>query len=98
MRVVSRTSPVTIFTPADDSVSPEVRETYAAGLAAYRAGRFDAALAQFTGIATQDAPARTMAARVKRLLTTQSPEQWDAITSLEMKQRCRPDAAICGSG
>jgi adenylate cyclase/guanylate cyclase len=85
VRVVGRATPVTIFTPLDRMPPQEIVESYTAGLAAYRAGKFAEALAAFERVAAQDAPSRAMAERVKRLLAAPPVETWDAITSLETK-------------
>jgi adenylate cyclase len=80
-----RETPVTIFAPLDRTPSQEIIEGYAAGLAAYRAGRFAEALAAFVRVAAQDAPARATAQRVKCLLAAPPVGTWDAIASMETK-------------
>ncbi len=83
VRVAGRKTPVTIFTPLDRTPSQEIVESYAAGFAAYRAGRLAEALAAFERVVAQDAPSRAMAERVRGLRAAPPNGAWDAIASME---------------
>jgi adenylate cyclase len=66
----------------------ELRETFAAGLAAYRTKDWDAAQTQFEGclrIAAEDGPAQLFLDRVARLRDTPPPADWDGIWRLSAK-------------
>src|SRR6266851_3982575 len=88
VRVKGRGTPVAIFEPLGlaGKVAPErqaVAAAFAAGLAAYRAGRFAQAEQLFDTIAETDPPARVFAARSRQLQSMPSPMPWDAVTNLE---------------
>lgn len=90
VRVVGRGQPVTIYEPlalagAARPEQTEVSTAFAAGLAEYRAGRFDAAAHLFDALATRDSPARVFAERARRCLASPPPQPWDAVTTLESK-------------
>ncbi len=90
VRVKGRGTPVAIFEPLGlaGKVAPErqaVATAFAAGLAAYRAGRFAEAEQLFDTIAETDPPARVFAARSRQLQSMPSPMPWDAVTNLETK-------------
>jgi len=90
VRVKGRGTPVAIFEPLGlaGKVAPErqaVAAAFAAGLAAYRAGRFAQAEQLFDTIAETDPPARVFAARSRQLQSMPSPMPWDAVTNLETK-------------
>lgn len=91
VRVVGRREPVAIFEPLgraeDDSPLAQADlENFAAALAAYRAGNFEAAAAGFRALADNgDTAAATMAARAADLSTNPPPGQWDGVSDLRSK-------------
>ncbi len=90
VRVMGRGEAVSIFEPLAiaGATSPETSRlsaAFAAALAEYRAGRFEAAAQRFQALAAADAPARLFAARAKAWLGLAPPQPWDAVTTLETK-------------
>jgi adenylate cyclase len=90
VRVKGRGAPVAIFEPLGLAGKvPPLRlahaMAFAAGLAAYRAGRFGQAEPLFSAIAESDPPARVFAARARQLQAMPPPVPWDAVTNLELK-------------
>jgi adenylate cyclase len=90
VRVKGRDTPVAIFEPLGlrGKVAPErqaLATAFAAGLAAYRAGRFAEAERLFDAISDSDPPARIFAVRARQLQSMPPPIPWDAVTNLETK-------------
>jgi class 3 adenylate cyclase len=87
VRVVGRHEPVRIFeVVAEGALAASVCEAYAAGLAAYRAGRFEAGEKAFaTAASFGDPPARTMAERCRDYRATPPPPDWDGSFALDHK-------------
>ncbi|MBW2526373.1 MAG: adenylate/guanylate cyclase domain-containing protein [Deltaproteobacteria bacterium] len=91
-RAVGRAEPMAVFQLLD-AEEPSARETlravlhrFARGLAHYRRGAFDAALAEFDEVLVEvyDGPARWLRARCQACLAT-PPAAWDGVTVLESK-------------
>jgi adenylate cyclase len=84
VRVVGRREPVTVFEPLAAAAPAEVANAYAAGRAAYEAGRLADALAAFAGIADRDPPAAAFAERCRALLA-HPPPAWDGVWAMTEK-------------
>jgi len=91
VRVVGRAAPVTIFEPlgTGGSLSEAAgrrNAAYAAALADYRAGRFDAAATGFAALSEAgDGAAAAFLDRIRTLKSAPPPAGWDAITDLDSK-------------
>ncbi|MGQ0664639.1 MAG: CHASE2 domain-containing protein [Pseudomonadota bacterium] len=90
VRVKGRDRPVGIAEPLGeaDAIAAQVRaisETYAAGLAAYRARRFADAASAFAAIADRDPPSRVFLERARALALAPPPADWEPVTTLDTK-------------
>ncbi len=87
VRVAGRREPVRVFEiVAEGALPATVRDAYATGLAAYRAGQFEAAEQAFSGAAsTGDLPSRAMAERCRGYRLTPPPPGWDGSFALDHK-------------
>lgn len=83
IRVVGRGEPVRVFMPMPAGTPDPAAAAYAAGLAAYRAGRF-ADVAPALAPAAGDPPATGLAARAAALAAA-PPSDWRGITDLTAK-------------
>ena len=89
VRVVGRLQPVTIFEPLGEIELPleghlddDQLKRYAGALAAYRGGDFESSYEGFSSL-VGDAAAQKAAARA--LIDVPPPEQWDGVTTLDLK-------------
>jgi len=87
MRVIGRDRPVRLFTPQikSQAIEGDMQRVFEEALAAYRAGKFETALAQFTAQAARDSVAAAFAIRIGGWLAKGRPENWDGVTTLESK-------------
>ncbi len=87
VRVVGRREPVRIFElHAPGAIAADVGRAYAAGLAAYRARRFDEAAREFDAAAAKgDSPASVMAKRCREYAAAPPPPAWDGALGLDHK-------------
>ena len=91
--VVGQSQPQTVYDVMgrNDALTPQqtlLRERYAAGLAAYRAQRWDEARAAFTdalAVASDDGPSISLLARVADFERNPPPENWDGSWRMESK-------------
>jgi class 3 adenylate cyclase len=91
--VVGQTQAQTVFeimgrAGALTSQQEELRKSYAEGLAAYRARRWDdakSAFARALEVVPGDGPSMTLAARIESLAQSSPPEDWDGSWQLEHK-------------
>ena len=91
--VVGQSQPQTVYDVMGrkDALTPQqtlLRERYAAGLAAYRAQRWDEARAAFTdalAVASDDGPSISLLARVADFERNPPPENWDGSWRMESK-------------
>jgi class 3 adenylate cyclase len=91
--VVGQSQPQTVYDVMGrkDALTPQqtlVRERYAAGLAAYRARRWDEARAAFAEVleaASDDGPSISLLARVADFERNPPPENWDGSWRMESK-------------
>jgi class 3 adenylate cyclase len=91
--VVGLSQPQTVYDVmgGKDALTPQqtlLRERYAAGLAAYRAQRWDEARAAFTdalAAASDDGPSISLLARVADFERNPPPENWDGSWRMESK-------------
>jgi len=91
--VVGQSQPQTVYDVMgrNDALTPQqtlLRERYAAGLAAYRAQRWDEARAAFTEAlkaASDDGPSISLLARVADFERNPPPENWDGSWRMESK-------------
>jgi class 3 adenylate cyclase len=91
--VVGQSQPQTVYDVmgGKDALTPQqtlLRERYAAGLAAYRAQRWDEARAAFTEAlkaASDDGPSISLLARVADFERNPPPENWDGSWRMESK-------------
>jgi class 3 adenylate cyclase len=91
--VVGQSQPQTVYDVMgrNDALTPQqtlLRERYAAGLAAYRAQRWDEARAAFTdalAVASDDGPSISLLARVAGFERNPPPENWDGSWRMESK-------------
>jgi len=91
--VVGLSQPQTVYDVmgGKDALTPQqtlLRERYAAGLAAYRAQRWDEARAAFTdalAVASDDGPSISLLARVADFERNPPPENWDGSWRMESK-------------
>jgi class 3 adenylate cyclase/CHASE2 domain-containing sensor protein len=86
VRVKGRARAVAIYEPLgeDHPLSPAAARDFAAGLAAWRAGRFEEAASRFGQLAPLDATAELFAAKA-RALAAAPPADWQPVTALETK-------------
>jgi len=87
VRVIGRDRPVRLFTPQikSQAIEGDMQRVFEEALAAYRAGKFETALAQFTAQAARDSVAAAFAIRIGGWLAKGRPENWDGVTTLESK-------------
>jgi adenylate cyclase len=90
VRVVGRDTPVVLFEPLGlaGEVPPgrwAIAESFAAALAAYRSGAFEAAAAMFEALGTADPPSLVFAARARQFMRAPPPSPWEGVTNLESK-------------
>lgn len=93
LTVVGKTEPLTVhelICPAGElpDGAAELREMFAAGLAAYRAGDWDTAERRFAdclALKPDDGPAQVFRQRVELLRATPPPEDWDGVWRLTAK-------------
>jgi class 3 adenylate cyclase len=83
IRVVGRAAPIDIFTPLPGGADASRESDYAAALALYREGRFEAAADAFDSL-NSDPIAATMAKRA-RAFAASPPPSWDGSTALTTK-------------
>ena len=83
IRVVGRAAPIDIFTPLPGGADASRESDYAAALALYREGRFEAAADAFASL-NSDPIAATMARRA-RSFAASPPPSWDGSTALTTK-------------
>jgi adenylate cyclase len=83
IRVVGRAAPIDIFTPLPGGADASRESNYAAALALYREGRFEAAADAFDSL-NSDPIAATMAKRA-RAFAASPPPSWDGSTALTTK-------------
>jgi len=90
VQVVGRNEPVAVFEPLSEArrADPEDnarRAAYAAALADWRAGRFDAATAGFEALAPVDSAAAAMLRKAEKRAGTLAEPGWSGITALTEK-------------
>ncbi len=93
IRVVGKREPVRVYQLLDrlgqlDPVRARMRTEYEAGLAAYKARRFEDAIAAFQRalrLVDADGPSLTYVARCKEYLQNPPPDDWDGVYQLTEK-------------
>lgn len=93
IRVVGKKEAVRVYQLLDrkgqlDPVRAKVRSEYESGLAAYKAGRFEEAIAAFERalhLVAADGPSLTYIARCKQYLQNPPPADWDGVYELTEK-------------
>jgi adenylate cyclase len=85
VRVMGRESPVLIFAPQEPPLAGPLQADFAAALAAYRAGDFEAALDRFAALEDRDAVSGAFAKRLREWRTDGWPADWTGVTNLDSK-------------
>jgi adenylate cyclase len=90
VRVVGRNAPVALFEPVSDAdwadpAQASLRQAFADGLAAWRAGRFEDAAGRFEALAHHDTVSAAFLKRSRAAAFQPAPDGWDGVTDLTEK-------------